>query len=66
MKGCKVERSRFIRVDAIWGILETHVFKVGAKMVPKSYIEGSKCLRWSQVDPGERPGASKESQSESN
>ena len=28
MKGCKVERSKFIRVDTIWRILETHLFKL--------------------------------------
>ena len=28
MKSCKVERSRFIRVDTIWRILETQLFKL--------------------------------------
>jgi len=28
MKGCKVEGSKFIRVDTIWRILETHLFKL--------------------------------------
>ena len=28
MKGCKVERSKFIRLDTIWRILETHLFKL--------------------------------------
>ena len=28
MTGCKVERSKFIRVDTIWRILGTHLFKL--------------------------------------
>ncbi len=40
MKGYKVEGSKFISVYGIRKILETHLFKFGAKMVPKSSLEG--------------------------
>ena len=28
LQGCKVEGSKFISVDTIWSILETHLFKL--------------------------------------
>ncbi len=48
MKGCKVERSKFIRVDTIWRILET---QNGSWGTSKWSDWWSKCFRWSQVYP---------------
>ena len=39
MKGCKVEGSKFIRVDAIWRILDARLIKFGTKMLPSRPLE---------------------------
>ena len=59
MKGCKVERSNFIRVDTIWRILETQLFQLIRLNVFYTISDPKVFKMYAKIDPKWLMGTSK-------